>query len=62
IDYRYKKTNYHVNVHLADDNNDPALIVDGILQSENMIQLVDDGTEHMVTIKILKGFSISKSY
>ncbi|MEO5674229.1 MAG: glucoamylase family protein, partial [Chitinophagales bacterium] len=46
IDYRYNKTNYHINVQLVDDNNDPALLVDGILQTENMIQLVDDGTEH----------------
>ena len=56
IDYRYKKTNYHIYVELVDENNDLALIVDGILQAENMIHLVDDEIEHIVSIKILQGF------
>ncbi|MDZ4667423.1 MAG: hypothetical protein SGJ00_06015 [bacterium] len=55
IDYRYKKTNYHISVQLVADSKDIALIVDDISQIENIIQLVDDETEHTVTIKILQG-------
>jgi len=54
IDYRYKKTNYRIEVQLVADKNDRALIVDGIVKAENNIQLVDDETEHVITIKILQ--------
>jgi len=57
INYRYKKTNYHISVQLVDDSKDTALIVDDILQNVNIIQLVDDETEHTVTIKILQVFN-----
>jgi len=62
IDYRYKKTNYHIIVQLIDHSNNPALTVDGILQSENMIKLVDDEKEHTITIKILQRFSVIENH
>jgi len=54
IDYRYKKTNYHISVQLVDGSKDIELIVDDISQNGNSVQLVDDETEHTVTIKILQ--------
>jgi len=57
INYRHKKTNYHISVQLVDDGKDIALIVDDILQNGNIIQLVNDEKEHKVTFKIKQGFS-----
>jgi len=57
IDYRYKKTNYHLSVQLFENTGDIELIVDDISQNGNIIQLVNDETEHTVTIKILQGFT-----
>ncbi len=61
IDYRYKKTNYHIYIQLVADKKDRSLMVDGIAQMENNIQLVDDETEHIVTIKILRKVSINEN-
>ncbi|CAN5375250.1 glucoamylase family protein [soil metagenome] len=51
IDYRYKKTNYHIHVQLADDKTSSTVILDGIEQSENIIHMVDDESEHTIMIK-----------
>ncbi len=52
IDYRYKKTNYHIFVQLVTDSNDMTLMVDNVVQNGKVIQLIDDEIEHKVTIKI----------
>ncbi len=51
INYRYKKTNYHITVQLVDDKNESGVVIDGYAQSENSIQLVDDEVEHTVIVK-----------
>ncbi|MEO8150975.1 MAG: glucoamylase family protein [Bacteroidia bacterium] len=61
INYRYKKTNYHISVQLADENSPMSLVVDGMVQLENMIQLVDDETDHTVTVKISQRVAIAES-
>jgi len=62
IDYRYKKTNYHLSVQLFENTGDIELIVDDISQNGNIIQLVDDEREHKVTIKLFKGFPIIENH
>lgn len=51
INYRYKKTNYHITVQLTDDKNKSGVVIDGNAQSENRIHLVDDEVEHVVMVK-----------
>lgn len=50
IEYRYKKTNYHITVQITDDKNESGVVIDGKAQSENLIHLVDDGVEHIVIV------------
>ena len=45
-------------MNLVDNSKDIMIIVDGITQAENNIQLMDDEKEHIVTINILQELSI----
>ncbi|MDQ2752343.1 MAG: cyclic beta 1-2 glucan synthetase, partial [Bacteroidota bacterium] len=48
--YRYKNTVYHIEVMQISDNEKMTVIVDEVAQKDEMITLIDDGTEHNVQV------------
>ncbi len=46
--YRYKNTMYHIEVKQVNPPEKMSTTVDGIQQEENIVTLLDDGTEHQV--------------
>lgn len=53
IHYRYRETVYHITVlQLSDSNVRQTVTVDGAVQSDNAISLVDDRKEHSVEVKV----------
>ncbi len=52
IHYRYRETIYHVTVLQTHDNSASSVIVDGALQSDKIISLVDDRREHTVEVRM----------
>jgi cellobiose phosphorylase len=54
IHYRFGETLYHIEVVQTDDN-DGAVRLDGMLQSDGLIPLADDRLEHAVEVRIARG-------
>jgi cellobiose phosphorylase len=53
VHYRYRETLYTITVHQAPANsNETSVTIDGVLQHDNDIPLVDDRQEHSVEVKI----------
>jgi cyclic beta-1,2-glucan synthetase len=53
VHYRYRETIYHITVlQIRDGNGETSVIVDGALQPEKVIPLVDDHQDHSVEIRI----------
>jgi cellobiose phosphorylase len=52
VHYRYRETIYHIVVRQTRDSSGASVIVDGALQSEKTIPLVDDRLEHEVEVRI----------
>jgi len=51
LDYRYRETDYHVIVQRTDHPSDEErYILDGQVQAEPFLTLVDDGHEHRVEV------------
>jgi cyclic beta-1,2-glucan synthetase len=50
--YRFRETIYHIKVRQqqAGENEVPTVMVDGVMQQEMAIALVDDGQEHTVEV------------
>jgi cellobiose phosphorylase len=52
LHYRYRGSVYAIAVRLADDA--PALVVDGRTQPGNAVDLVDDGRQHTVEVRVAR--------
>jgi cellobiose phosphorylase len=53
VHYRYRETVYHIDVlQTHDDNGETSVTVDGVGRHDKAIQLVDDGQEHSVEVRI----------
>ncbi len=49
VHYRYGETIYHIKVVQGQTSEDDVCVtVDGVVQQEQSIRLVDDGSDHMV--------------
>ena len=46
LDYRYRETDYHIVVHRVRDGEAERCVLDGRVQDEDAIALVDDGRDH----------------
>ena len=54
VHYRYRETTYHIKVvqgHAGEDEG--SVTVDGVVQREQMIPLVDDHREHFVGVVVM---------
>jgi len=51
IEYRYRSTMYHIGVHNA-GTGIKSVVVDGIVQADNTVHLVDDEGEHRVMVEL----------
>jgi cyclic beta-1,2-glucan synthetase len=55
IHYRYRQTVYHIEVKRADvPDGKSHLLLDGVEQPDNTIQLTDDHKEHAVSLELVK--------
>jgi len=50
VNYRFKETNYHINIVQSKNNQSLAITLDGELVSEGFIALVDDNRGHFVEL------------
>ena len=48
--YRYKNTVYHIEVKQIPAGEKMTVTVDGVVQEENLITLLDDKAEHNVLV------------
>jgi cellobiose phosphorylase len=55
VDYRFHETMYHIQVRTSDSQTSRTIVnVDGIVQSESYVALVNDHREHWAEIEILR--------
>jgi len=53
VHYRYRETVYHIDVlQTGDEKGDTRVTVDGAVQSDQAIPLVDDQREHAAEVRI----------
>jgi cellobiose phosphorylase len=52
LNYRHRDTLYRIDVRQADAAGTRSLVVDGMVQATDDIELVDDGLEHSVEIRL----------
>ena len=52
VHYRYRETIYHITVRQTRDSSGASVTVDGALQSDKTIPLIDDRQEHAVEVSI----------
>jgi len=52
--YIYQSTIYRIVVEQFENTRDPSVTVDGILQTDNIITLIDDGKAHNIDIVVVK--------
>jgi cellobiose phosphorylase len=53
VHYRYRETIYHINVwQTSVDPSETSVTVDGVLQHDRVIPLIDDRQEHLVDVRI----------
>ncbi|HUH30160.1 MAG TPA: glycosyl hydrolase family 65 protein, partial [Rhodanobacter sp.] len=50
MDYRYRDTLYRINVEQVDAGSASRVSLDGVVQTDGRIALIDDGVEHGVEI------------
>jgi cyclic beta-1,2-glucan synthetase len=50
LDYRHRDTLYRINLRQSETGTAGAVWLDGVLQADNVIALVDDGQEHSVEV------------
>ncbi len=50
INYRFKDTNYHITLHQTSEADEVEISVDGNKQTEKLLKLVNDQTDHEVTV------------
>jgi hypothetical protein len=56
VHYRYRETIYHINVwQTSADPSETSVTVDGVLQHDRVIPLIDDRQEHLVDVRIQRG-------
>jgi len=51
INYRFKETNYHITLHQTSQADEVEISVDGNKQTEKLLKLVNDQTDHEVTVQ-----------
>jgi cellobiose phosphorylase len=51
VHYRYRKTIYHINIKVLQGPKATSVIVDGAVQADKWINLVDDVVEHTVIVE-----------
>jgi cellobiose phosphorylase len=52
IHYRYEQTFYHIAVEQSGEKKVPGILVDGIMQNDNAIHLLNDNIEHNVHVSL----------
>jgi cyclic beta-1,2-glucan synthetase len=57
LHYRFHETTYHINVRQKQESEKESMTItmDGVLQQEKTIDLVDDGQEHTVDVEVVCG-------
>ncbi len=53
VNYRYRETDYHITILQADDTvNAPGVTLDGVVQHDLVIALVNDCEPHTVEVRL----------